>query len=103
MNTNLKLDMAAFKGEVVTQAHSDYCEANSHAGINGVWCHRCGASLDQPKSTSKQQPELFTRISGHYYGLIDVRTIDSERYALGWETPVSGDDLARYKAMVAAA
>ena len=51
----------------------------------------------------KEQPELFTRINGHYDGLIDVRTIDFEHYSLGWETPVSGDDLARYKTMVGAA
>lgn len=67
-----------------------------------VWSHQQGKQVREMVHM-KKKPKLFTRISGHYYGLIDVRTIDFEHYALGWETPVSGDDLARYKAMVAAA
>ena len=38
------LSMPAHNGEAVTQAHTDYCEANGHADLDGaaLHCHRCG-------------------------------------------------------------
>lgn len=48
---NIKLSYPVVTGEVVTQAHADYCKSNGHAThtINGkpsTICPRCGETKE---------------------------------------------------------
>ena len=80
------LSMPAHNGEAVTQAHTDYCEANSHADLNGtaLHCHRCGTG------TTNLTPARVTTLTRDYSGRVNGYYVTEE--ATGAHV---GDDYAR--------
>jgi len=68
------LSMPAHNGEAVTQAHTDYCEANGHADLDGaaLHCHRCGTG------TTNLTPARVTTLTHDYNGNVNGYCVTDE-------------------------